>query len=359
LPKIAVYVTGDVPDNEKSALGTRMLASLVNSGHYMGIERSGSFLAEIEKEQVKQRSGDIDDGQISELGRQFGVKYVCIAAITPAFGSHQVSARIVDVETAVVVFIGEAASPLRTMDDLAEVSDKVVRSMFGKQAQSSPRETRISEPAKPLPPPSAAQSEKSQAARRRTAGYYIAGRYLFPITESISEWGALTVEGGIVNQNNGFNGIEVGWGQDKEVFNLGVMLNGGREHDLRLADLAFAWGFSGGLWYSGFPKVTGEDTLTSNSSIKSINKYTKTTHNLGLGSLFLRLRWRMIEFSYKGMINQKLEYTEYTDPYFFLLGDGGTIGSTVSGGHLERRSVWGYENYLTLGVYFVTSNRKR
>ena len=131
LPRIAVYVTGDVPENERTALGTRMLAALVNSGRYMGIERSAAFVAEIEREQVTQRSGAIDDDQISELGRQFGVKYVCIAAITPAYGSYQVSARIVDVETAVVAFIGESHSPLKTMDDLTMVSDRIVENMFG------------------------------------------------------------------------------------------------------------------------------------------------------------------------------------------------------------------------------------
>jgi hypothetical protein len=130
LPKIAVYVTGDVSDNERKALGTKMLASLINSGRYKGIERSNSFLAEIEKEQTKQRSGAVDDNQISELGRQFGVKFVCIADITPAFGAFQVSARIVDVETAEVNFIGEAFSQLQSSDDLAMVSDQVVRNMF-------------------------------------------------------------------------------------------------------------------------------------------------------------------------------------------------------------------------------------
>ena len=137
LPKIAVYVTGDVPNNEKDALGTRMLASLVNSGRYMGIERSNAFLAEIDKEHIKQRSGAIDDSQISELGKQFGVKFVCVAAITPAFGDFQVSARIVDVETAQVIFIGESASPLKSMADLARVSDQVVKNMFGEQAASA------------------------------------------------------------------------------------------------------------------------------------------------------------------------------------------------------------------------------
>ena len=134
LPRIAVYVTGNVGDDEKKALGTRMLSRLVNSGRYTGIERSNSFLAEIEKEQLKQRSGAIDDNQISQLGRQFGVKFVCIADITPVLGEFQVSARIVNVETAVVVFIGEAFSPMKTTNDLAVVSDKVIESMFGWRA---------------------------------------------------------------------------------------------------------------------------------------------------------------------------------------------------------------------------------
>jgi len=146
LPRIAVYVTGDVGENEKSALGTRMLASLVNSGQYRGIERSATFLAEVEKEQVKQRSGSVDDSQISELGKQFGVKYICIAAITPAFGSYQVSARIVNVETAEVAFVGEAYSSLRSTRSMTQVSDEVVHAMFYGQT-------------KPAVPPSALQAK--------------------------------------------------------------------------------------------------------------------------------------------------------------------------------------------------------
>ncbi len=129
-PNIAVYVTGDVPGNEKKALGTHILAALVNSGRYNGIERADIFLAEIDKEQAMQRSGAVDDSQISKVGIQFGVKFVCIADITPALGAFQVSARIVNLETAEVAFIGQAVSPLKTIDDLVTVSDKVVRKMF-------------------------------------------------------------------------------------------------------------------------------------------------------------------------------------------------------------------------------------
>ena len=155
LPRIAVYVTGNVGDDEKKALGTRMLASLINSKRYKGIERSNSFLAEIEKEQIKQRSGEIDDSQISELGRQFGVKFVCIADITPVLGDFQISARIVDVETAEVVFIGEAFSQMKTTTDLAQVSDQVVKNMFSEQTKTEPK----IEPAVQEPPPAISQAK--------------------------------------------------------------------------------------------------------------------------------------------------------------------------------------------------------
>jgi hypothetical protein len=132
LPRIAVYVTGgNVPAETKDALGTYMLDALVNSGRYRAIERSESFLDEIAKEHIRQRSGDIDDEQISRLGKQAGAQVLCVANITGALGSYQVSARIIDVETAEVSASGVSNSPLKTLDDLKQVSAAVVYKMLG------------------------------------------------------------------------------------------------------------------------------------------------------------------------------------------------------------------------------------
>jgi hypothetical protein len=129
-PQIAVYVTGDRSDGEKKALGDKLLTALVNSGKFIAIERSKEFLTEIDNEQRRQREGSVDESQISKLGRQFGVHYVCVANIIEAFGGHQVSARIINVETAVVVAMGEDDSPLRNMDDLANVSFRIARALL-------------------------------------------------------------------------------------------------------------------------------------------------------------------------------------------------------------------------------------
>ena len=140
LPIVAVYVTGDMSDNEKRVLGTYILTSFINDGRYAGLEDPAAFLADIAK------SGAVNDSIISKSGLEADVDYVCIVSVTPAFGFFSVAARLVDVETGEVVFSGEATSPLRTMDDLTQVSNRVVRNMIGVQAPIAP-------PPKPVSPP--------------------------------------------------------------------------------------------------------------------------------------------------------------------------------------------------------------
>jgi len=131
-PAIAVYVAGDsIPKTTKDALSTFLLDALVNSGDYRAIERSESVLAEIDREHAKQRDGSVDDAQISLIGKQAGVRFVCVATITPTLGSYQVSARVIDVETAAVTASGVSASPLESLTDLKQVSAAVVYKMLG------------------------------------------------------------------------------------------------------------------------------------------------------------------------------------------------------------------------------------
>jgi hypothetical protein len=130
VPKIGVYVTGDLDAIETRALSTYILDALVRSGRYIAIERSEEFLAQIDKEHIRQRSGAIDDEQIISLGKQSGVQFICVADVTKAFGSNQVSVRILDVETATVVAVGVTEGRLRTINDLREIASAVIDVMF-------------------------------------------------------------------------------------------------------------------------------------------------------------------------------------------------------------------------------------
>ena len=159
LPKIAVYVTGsDIGSEVNTALATRLLEAFVNSKQYVAVERSEMFMAEVEKEHIKQRSGAVDDEQIRRLGKQAGVQFVCVANITRAFETYQVSARIIDIETAEVSVIGVVDSPLRTMNDLTMAARLIVAKILGTSqqtvsGQSEPRQTEHARtiPAHPVP----------------------------------------------------------------------------------------------------------------------------------------------------------------------------------------------------------------
>jgi len=129
-PAVAVYVSGDMPVNEKKVLGTYLLTSLINTGRCLESDGSAAFLTAIYGEQSTRKAA-INDSLIFAFGKQFGVKYVCIVSVNPAFGFFTVSARIAHTGTGKVFFSGEAPSPLKTMDDLSIVSNKVVENMFG------------------------------------------------------------------------------------------------------------------------------------------------------------------------------------------------------------------------------------
>lgn len=69
-PKVAVYVTGDEDIN--IIVGNRIVDGLAHNGKYITVERTANFLKALSAEHGYQRSGEVDDSQIAELGKQFG-----------------------------------------------------------------------------------------------------------------------------------------------------------------------------------------------------------------------------------------------------------------------------------------------
>jgi hypothetical protein len=129
--KVAVYVTGDDPVND--IVGSRLVDGIARSGKYIAIERTASFLSELSKEQNYQTTGAVDDNEISRLGKQFGVDYVCVASTFDVWGSEKyISTRMIDVETAEVVVSsssnGSIASSSQLITALNTLSDGLLSS---------------------------------------------------------------------------------------------------------------------------------------------------------------------------------------------------------------------------------------
>jgi len=165
--RVAVYVTGGVSDSAKTVLGTSLLASLVNTGACVSHERSDDFLATVGD--LSRRQVVLDDSKICEIGKQFGIRYICAVAITPAFGApgtFTVFARMLNTEAGKSKLNGEVDSPLKTAKDFTLAANTVVEKMLGKNlsymqptpepvtmtAATVPVDSAASAPAKPLPP---------------------------------------------------------------------------------------------------------------------------------------------------------------------------------------------------------------
>jgi hypothetical protein len=135
-PKIAVYVANDgLKDAEKKMLSTKILSSFIQSGQYGAIERGDAFLENISRERKKQRDGSVNDNQISRLGKEAGVQFVCVADLVEAFGMYNVSARLIDVESAEIVGLGE--TEIKNVNEIGKAANEIFEQIHGKKTSSS------------------------------------------------------------------------------------------------------------------------------------------------------------------------------------------------------------------------------
>lgn len=139
-PRIAVYMTGNDPVNE--IISNRLMMGFSSSGKYIPVERSATFLAEINKEQSYQRSGEVDDDQIAAIGKQFGLQYVCVVSVLNVWKNEKyITAHIIDVNSAEVIGScssnGTLSSPTALMNSLDDLSKKITSALdYSKQDET-------------------------------------------------------------------------------------------------------------------------------------------------------------------------------------------------------------------------------
>lgn len=130
--KVAVYVTATetVQQETKKIIGSEVVAAFVATKEYNAIERTTEFLSEISKEQDYQRAGNVDDNQICELGRQFGVDLVCVTDITQFQEKYYVQARLIDVEKAIVLATAREIAQLESLDDIIKLASSLSQTLI-------------------------------------------------------------------------------------------------------------------------------------------------------------------------------------------------------------------------------------
>jgi hypothetical protein len=130
--KVAIYVTStdNVPRETKKVVGSEIVSAFVATEQYSAIERTTEFLSGINKEQEYQRGGTVDDTQICELGRQFGVDLVCVADLTIYKGEYYIQARLIDVEKAIVLATAREIAQLENLDDIMKLASNLAQTLI-------------------------------------------------------------------------------------------------------------------------------------------------------------------------------------------------------------------------------------
>ncbi|MDR1347207.1 MAG: hypothetical protein LBJ63_02085 [Prevotellaceae bacterium] len=105
---VAVYVTGNCSDNIKKVMSSRIIAQIVRSRDYAAVERTLEFDQALRREQSYQVSGNVDDGQVIKLGKQFCAGLVCVADASQRknnYGNYEYlfTARLINIETGLVM----------------------------------------------------------------------------------------------------------------------------------------------------------------------------------------------------------------------------------------------------------------
>lgn len=130
--KVAVYMTGnDVQDSYKKVIGAKLVSAITATNEYAAVERTADFLAALSSEHDFQTSGEVQDSQIARLGQKFGVRYVVVADVSEVFEELFVSARLINVESALVEKAFDANAPAETMAQLIDISTKVAKGLLG------------------------------------------------------------------------------------------------------------------------------------------------------------------------------------------------------------------------------------
>lgn len=94
--KVAVYVEGEINQDDKSIISSSVLARLSGNKEYAAYERNEAFIKAMNEEQGFQLSGEILEKEIRKVGERLGVDNVIVVNVIISGENCHMSARMLD-----------------------------------------------------------------------------------------------------------------------------------------------------------------------------------------------------------------------------------------------------------------------
>ncbi|MCL2183022.1 MAG: hypothetical protein FWB85_06095 [Chitinispirillia bacterium] len=206
-PKIALYIVNDdLTDGQKRVLTAKILKPFTENGAFGVIDRSNIFTEKVTQERLKQHDGSVNDREIYRVGYESGAKYILMFDLVKFGSKYNVSARLVDVETA-EIFGAQGETDVKDLKDISDAAEEVFRQI------TSGSESRI-----------LTQAQKIQA--RRAASRWLA---VGAGTGAIPDKTAGAYSGAIPGTAGGYISGKFGgtWGESSHTWGVGLTLGGG------------------------------------------------------------------------------------------------------------------------------------
>jgi TolB-like protein len=280
---------------------------LVEGGKITIVDRNN--LALITEELQLQMSGAVSDELVVSIGRQLGAHYIVTGSLSDIGTGYRFRVKVTSVEKAAVL----------KQISLNLKSDEQVAFLLGKKFKKT-------------------KQEKVRKSRKHD--WYFAPGYVLPVGGMPLLYGNL--EGGLVWGNGTFFGIDIGYGHsghlsDDELneetsdFTMagGFGFNLGGVYDLPVDNLQLVYGGAVGPFLVSHYISEGNGKVADESGF-----------NVNFLAPFVKLRWKFVELSYRGLLGYWGRLVDYQD--------------------LKYDNGFGWNNHqVMLGVHFATSKRVR
>ena len=134
--KVAVYVEGNLSNEQNSMVNNAVLGRLSGNKDYKVFERNDAFLKALDREHDYQLSGQVSENQIREIGERFGVDYViAVCAVLTRDDQCSMSARLIDLVTGEVLKTCNASREFENSSTITALANNVAYRLITKKSR--------------------------------------------------------------------------------------------------------------------------------------------------------------------------------------------------------------------------------
>lgn len=172
--KVTVWVEGKNTDIN-TVVSDQLVKVITSNEKYIAIERSADFLRAMANEAGHINSGNLDDSQVIQLGKQLGASLVCVAKVSQIANTNYVSARLINMETAQVVATANIYDDFKTIDAIINSCEDLAYQLLGIKSKSElAKEQKAREQEEKVK-----QQQEMQNKLERERGYTVISRHLY------------------------------------------------------------------------------------------------------------------------------------------------------------------------------------